>query len=425
MTAEVELTSLQSSIERAQRERKTRRVAIVASHVVQYHAPWYRALSELCDLTVLFAHKQSPDDHARAGYGVAFGWDTDVETGYHAEYLDNVAKEPSTRAFHGCDTPAVGERLRRGNFDAVIVSGWNLKTYWQTVLACRRLSIPVLVRGDSHLGSPRSIAKRAAKSLVYPLLLSHFDGFLSVGTRNHAYLLNYRVPERAIFFVPHHVDPNLFRVPATADERRTLRQQLGLPLDRTLALFVGRSIDFKRPLDLVEALAELERVGERFTGVFVGAGPLDERIKARADELHVSIAMLGFKNQSELPLVYAAADIFVLPSESAETWGLVVNEAMSCGLPAVVSDEVGCAPDLVTPGQTGEIFRCRDVPAFARALRETKQLLGTPRLEAALRQRMDTYGCGTAARNTVAALDSVVARRTVGLRRFFGDRATR
>ena len=77
--------------------------------------------------------------------------------------------------------------------------------------------------------------------------------------------------------------------------------------------------------------------------------------------------MLGFRNQKEMPRIYSLADVVVLPSET-ETWGLVVNEAMSCGVPVVVSDKVGCAPDLIVPGVTGYRFPVGRVPALAEAM---------------------------------------------------------
>ena len=77
---------------------------------------------------------------------------------------------------------------------------------------------------------------------------------------------------------------------------------------------------------------------------------------------------MGFLNQSELPAAYASADVLVLPSDGQETWGLVVNEAMACGIPAIVSDVVGCGPDLIDPGQTGATFPFGDVAALASAI---------------------------------------------------------
>ena len=74
---------------------------------------------------------------------------------------------------------------------------------------------------------------------------------------------------------------------------------------------------------------------------------------------------LGFINQAEMPCWYGCGDILALPSD-LEHWGLVVNEGMACGLIPVVSDAVGCGPDLVAG--IGEVFPAGDVDALADAL---------------------------------------------------------
>ena len=119
------------------------RIGWLASHPIQYHAPIYRELARRCDLTVFFAHRQTPAGQAAAGFGVQFEWDVDVLGGFSSVFLENRARQPGSHHFLGCNTPGIGEEIRRGRFDAFVVSGWSLLSYWQAVLACRRLGIPV------------------------------------------------------------------------------------------------------------------------------------------------------------------------------------------------------------------------------------------------------------------------------------------
>lgn len=102
--------------------------------------------------------------------------------------------------------------------------------------------------------------------------------------------------------------------------------------------------------------------------LMVGTGPLEEACRAHATRHRLPVSFAGFLNQSEMPSAYAAADCLVLPSDHGETWGLVVNEAMACGLPAIVSDLVGCAEDLVLEGLTGLVSRFGHPPALAAAM---------------------------------------------------------
>lgn len=338
------------------------RIGFLVSHPIQYYTPIFRALAQRCDLTVFFAHRQSSAQQASAGFGVAFEWDTDLLSGYESRFLVNVSRAPSTDRFAGCDTPGIAEEIARGGFDAFVVPGWALRSYWQAVRACRRQGVPVLVRGDSHLGGPRSLPVRIAKALAFSQLLRRFDGFLYVGQKNREYLQHYGVPTERLFFSPHCIDNDVFAA-ASADARRKMGRGQFDSVRRLL--FVGKLMPLKRPADLLHAAARLR--DRPVEVVFAGAGELEAELRSIAAEMSVRADFLGFVNQSELPAVYASADLLVLPSDQ-ETWGLVVNEAMACGLPAIVSEAVGCAPDLIETGRTGAIFPVGDVAALAAAV---------------------------------------------------------
>src|SRR5262249_5607505 len=134
-----------------------------------------------------------------------------------------------------------------------------------------------------------------------------------------------------------------------------------------LILFAGKYEEKKRPLDLLRAFTDARLEGVSL--LFVGSGELEEELRANAAGRR-NIYFAAFQNQSRMPTVYAACDLFVLPSYGpSETWGLAVNEAMCMGRAVVVSDHVGCARDLVLPGETGLVFRAGDVNALAQSLR--------------------------------------------------------
>ena len=131
-----------------------------------------------------------------------------------------------------------------------------------------------------------------------------------------------------------------------------------------------------------------------------GAGPLEHEMTAAARKAGVSLHMLGFCNQTEMPAAYAAADILVLPSES-ETWGLVANEALACGRPVVLSDAVGAAPDLAADKTAGRVFPVGDVAALAAILNDIVRSPPTPAMIAA---KSEIYSLGAAADGIEAAL---------------------
>ena len=137
--------------------------------------------------------------------------------------------------------------------------------------------------------------------------------------------------------------------------------------DRPIMLAVGKLVPVKDPVVLVRAFA---RVAHRISChlVFCGDGPLKSEIEDLSNRLAPGrVTVTGFVNQTEIGAWYSSADLLVLPSRS-ETWGLVVNEAMNFGLPAVVSDQAGCAADLVVQGRTGAVFHAGDVDDLVQKL---------------------------------------------------------
>src|SRR5579864_3745687 len=100
------------------------RLAIVASHPIQYQAPLFRELARRIDVAVFFAHRATDADQASAGFGVGFHWDVDLLSGYEHHSLENVARRPGLDRFAGCDTPSIAEELTRSRCDALLVMGW-------------------------------------------------------------------------------------------------------------------------------------------------------------------------------------------------------------------------------------------------------------------------------------------------------------
>ncbi|MGD9781872.1 MAG: glycosyltransferase family 4 protein [Kiritimatiellia bacterium] len=349
-----------------------RRLGLVAveTHPIQYKAPLFRrlALDPRLDLAVLYA--MLPDAAQQgAGFGVPFEWDVPLRDGYRSEVLENRAKHPSVTAFSGCDTPGIEERLRVLRPDAVLLNGWVVKTCLQALWACKRLGIPCLVRGEANLLRPRAGWKHALQRM----LIRQYDAWLAIGSANREFYRFHRCPEERIFWTPYAVDNDFFAAQAAvrAGRRAEIRAGFGLPPEATVFLFAGKLEAKKRPLDLLEAFSLLPAdLRAKAHLLVVGDGPLHDACEQVARERHLPVSFAGFLNQSRLPDAYAAADVLVLPSDAGETWGLVVNEAMASGRPAVVSRAAGCCADLVVAGETGQAFDLGNVPALAEILAE-------------------------------------------------------
>jgi glycosyltransferase involved in cell wall biosynthesis len=379
------------------------RLAIVASHPVQYYAPVFRALAARCDLHVFYGQQLSPQQHAATGFKTAFEWDVDLMSGYKSTLLRNVSRRPASDRFMGCDTPEIAQHLRAGGFSAVLVTGWHLKTYVQAIIAAKRAGIPAMVRGDSHLETRRSALKRHLKEIVNPAFLRLFDRALYVGAKSRAFYEHYHYPSERLFFSPHCIDTDWFARRATPEARAGIRAARGIGDGTFAVLFAGKIEPCKRPLDIIAAAARCRGAGRRVEVMVAGSGELEEAMRRCAQEAAVPLHMLGFCNQTGMPAAYAAADALILPSES-ETWGLVANEALACGRPVILSNACGAAPDLAADGKAGRVTPLGDVKAIAAAI---TSLIEQPPDAAAIRARSDSYSIARAVEGILEAAEGV------------------
>jgi glycosyltransferase involved in cell wall biosynthesis len=393
-----------------------KRIAIVTTHPIQYQAHWFRALAVHpdLDLEVFFCHQATPKQQADAGFGVEFDWDIPLLDGYQYRWLNNVARTPSLDHFGGLDTPEIRDIVRSGRYDAVINCGWHRKSYWQSILACLRTRTPVMVRSDSHLHTDRSLLKSAVKFAGYNAFIPRMDACLAVGKWAREYFLHFNARQDRIFLVPHAVDEKRFREAVTrlTPCRQQLRDEWKLPQDSVVFLWAAKFISKKRPLDFVRALSLASEKSSVVHGLMVGDGPLRTESEDWARAHRAPVTFAGFLNQSEIVKAYVAADVLVLPSDGGETWGLVVNEAMACSLPCIVSDRVGCGPDLITP-DTGAVFRLGDVQQLAALMNDfAADRSALKKRGEAASQKIKDYSTDVAVNGVIQAVTAVSGKRS-------------
>jgi glycosyltransferase involved in cell wall biosynthesis len=238
------------------------------------------------------------------------------------------------------------------------------------VAAAKSKGLPVFMRSETHLRLQRSSFKRRLRDGALATFYRFVDGFFAIGTANRAYYVSLGVPEHKIFNVPYTVDNDRFIAAAalTPEERLRTRELYGLPASGLVVLYSSKLMRRKHPDDLVKAMAALQTEGISATLFIVGTGELESELRALTVQLKMpNVVFGGFVNQSDLPRVFAASDVFVLPAEN-EPWGLIVNEAMCAGLPVIVSEEVGCVEDLIKDGVSGFHMIARNVPSLVDAL---------------------------------------------------------
>jgi glycosyltransferase involved in cell wall biosynthesis len=248
------------------------------------------------------------------------------------------------------------EHLTNINPSVVIIAGYSHLAMRAATKWARQNGVKTVLLSDSqHLDQPRNIIKESLKGLW---IRNNFDAAFVAGASAASYLSNLGFPRDLIWRCYDVVDNQYFARNAAIVKKSQdqIRQQLNLP--KRFFLYVGRLSPEKNLLRLLEAyhLYQQQKDQNNWSLVMVGSGSQMAKLKDKVTQLGLrNVIWVGFKQISDLPTYYALASALILPSIS-EPWGLVVNEAMACRLPILISDRCGCLLDLVFPGINGYIF---------------------------------------------------------------------
>jgi glycosyltransferase involved in cell wall biosynthesis len=322
-------------------------------------------------------------------FGERFAWDVDMLSGYASRFLEIEPGWDLSRFRDVRLRERLADRLRREGVRALWIEGWRFQANWQALRAARAVGVEVWLRGESNDLKRDGRLKALVKRPLLGRFFDRVDEFLCIGAANRRLYESYGVSRGKLHAAPYCVDNERFASAAKKfqSERDRIRDGWKIPRDSFCVLFCGKFIAKKRPLDLVHAVT---RLGLPIGGsgpvhlLFVGSGQLGAEVRgacsvvfdaeggpvaSTSDKAKPASSFVGFMNQSQIARAYAAADLLVLPSDSGETWGLVANEAMACGVPAVVSDLCGCGEDLVAPLDRRLVFPFGDVDGLAAAIR--------------------------------------------------------
>jgi glycosyltransferase involved in cell wall biosynthesis len=246
--------------------------------------------------------------------------------------------------------------------------------------------------------------KRKVKRVVWPMLFRLADQVIvpSSGTRD--LMLSLGLPEDRVTLTPYTVDNDWWIRQSAQVDRVAVRAGWGASSSDAVILFCAKLQPWKRPLDLLRAFAKANLSNGVL--VFAGEGPLRAELESEAAALGVAarVRFLGFVNQTQLPAVYTSADLLVLPSVY-DAFGVVVNEAMLCGCPVVVSDRVGAGRDLVAPVAPQFIFPCGNIDALAAILKDA--LADRTRLQSIARASVAHIQTWSPERNIAATVDAI------------------
>lgn len=393
-------------------------LVIIETHPVQYHAPVYRCLAQKFGvaLTVIYGSDFSVKGYYDREFQKDFSWDTDLLSGYASIFL---ASEDSAEmnSYEEVSSKGLCEVLHKKLPSAALVVGYAHRLYLRAFWECWRMKIPVMIRAEvTDHARARNRVWSYSRDLMLRFLYSRCSALLYIGKRSYMHYKRLGCPDERLFFSPYCVSEDHFVTDQDSGLklRKEKRKELQIPHDQFAILFSGKLSRRKAPDMMVKAVKRLPpEIKARITLVFLGDGELSKELRALALTIpEVKTIFLGFQNQTQLSPCYHAADLLVLPSLHSETWGLVVNEALSHGVPALVSNAVGCAPDLIEPGVTGDVFDTGSEESLSAALIRSLKFLGSADVRHKCREKAKGYTVEKAAEGMAQAYHFCCRQRT-------------
>ncbi|MEO8886321.1 MAG: glycosyltransferase family 4 protein [Mucilaginibacter sp.] len=349
------------------------RLAIITTHPIQYYAPVFKLLHERQRIAVkvFYTWGETALDKYDPDFGKKITWDLPLLDGYPFEWVKNTAADAGSHHFKGIINPGLINQVNNYKPDAVLFIGWAYHSHLKAMRYFKN-KVPVFFRGDSTLLDEKPTLRSFLKSFFLKWVYSHVDHAFYTGTHNKAYFKKYGLKDNQLTFAPHAVDNNRFKTNRHT-EAQELRNRLGLKDEDILILFAGKFEPKKNPEILLDAVLKINN--PKIHLLFTGNGQLESALKQKAQH-SPNIHFIDFQNQTNMPVVYQACNLFCLPSKGpGESWGLAVNEAMACSKAVLVSDKCGCAIDLVINNKNGAIFKSEnmdDLTAHLNQLTKTR-----------------------------------------------------
>jgi glycosyltransferase involved in cell wall biosynthesis len=321
------------------------RLLILTEIIAPYRIPVFNALAvrEEFDLHIVFL---SETDASLRQWRV---YREEIQFSY--EVLRSFRRRIA--GFNALVSRGVRGALDRYRPDVIVAGGYSYLAMWQAQRWAHGRGVPFLLWSESNLMDARKNLPWV--QFTKRKFVEGCQGFVVPGTSAAEYLVSFGVRREKIYNAPNAVDVERFaKCAEKARKDPCRREQLELPPQ--FFVYVGRFVRSKGIYDLLEAYAKLPEETRRVAGlVLVGAGEEREGLVYRSKEIPVGrILFPGFVERDELANFYALSNALVFPTHS-DPWGLVVNEAIACGLPVIATDVAGCTADLVCDGANGYV----------------------------------------------------------------------
>lgn len=274
--------------------------------------------------------------------------------------------------------PTIFYKLIKCSPQVIIAGGYQHPSYFFVLLYAKLFKRKIILWCESNKYDRRR---------RYPLIenykrwfVQNCQGYIVPGRASLEYVISLGADVRRVWMAPDAVDNDYFARESQRHKQNTEAIKKAKKYPQKLLLYVGRMIDQKGVLDLVQAFCNLSKRHVELGLVLVGSGPQAARYQRFCKQNKIeNVFFAGFVHREELSLYYAVSDMFILPSRS-EPWGLALNEAMASKLPVIASDVAGAAEDLIVNGENGYTYRNGNITELSevieKVLNSNRQVMG-------------------------------------------------
>ncbi|WP_026653774.1 glycosyltransferase family 4 protein [Butyrivibrio proteoclasticus] len=337
-----------------------------------YRVEFFNLLSQKCDLTVVYERRSASDRED--------DWYINTETKYKVHFLKGIDYSNDASIALG-----VVHFLHKGKYDIIVVSGYSSFTQMLAILTLKFRHIPYILNVDGGMIKTESGFKQWYKKK----LISGATAYLSTGKACDEFLMHYCAEKDRLRRYPFTSirEKDILPRPLTTEEKQEYKEKIGCNYSKII-LSVGQPIHRKGFDVLIRAAAGLDIPD---LGVYIVGGEPNEECANLVKELKASnVHFVPFMKKEQLADYYKAADLFVFPTRE-DIWGLVINEAMSYGLPIVTTDKCNAGLELVENGNNGYIIQPENIGELSEAIINTLTIDGIEMLEQNSLNRIKSY----------------------------------
>jgi glycosyltransferase involved in cell wall biosynthesis len=335
------------------------RVALLTEIISPYRIPVFNALARQkgIELHVVFLAETDPTQRRWLVYKDEIEFSYEVLPAWRRRW----------GSLHILLNRGLWPALQRFRPDSILCGGYNHPAFWEALTWAKFHSARFVAWIESTSRDQRNPSAPAA--FIKQMFIRNCNAFAVPGKSAFEYVVSMGVPAERIHTAPNAVDNQRFANLARAVREREAQSRAELGLPPRYFVYAGRVTREKGAFQLLEAYTELEPELRSHVGlVLVGEETAKNELMKNAAKIYPGkVIFPGFAQRDQLAAFYALAEVMIFPTLS-DTWGLVVNEAMACGLPIIASDVAGCVADLVHDGENGYVIPCANVDKLSEAM---------------------------------------------------------